>query len=77
MKADGSWAVSHQAEQAVWKTLFRILRHRMQNGDFTVVDATNSKTKDMDRYILPQIIVICKGTGRSTDYKYKNSWKQD
>lgn len=50
MKPDGSWAVSHQAEPLVWKTLFRILRYRMQNGDFTVIDATHSKAQDMNRY---------------------------
>ena len=32
------------------RTFFRILRGRMQRGDFTVVDATNSRTEELNRY---------------------------
>ena len=30
--------------------LFKLLEVRMQNGEFTVIDATNSKTSEMNRY---------------------------
>lgn len=50
MKADGTEGISPAEDEAVWKTLFKILRVRMQNGEFTVVDATNSRTAEMKRY---------------------------
>lgn len=37
-------------DTVVWSTLFKILELRMQNGEFTVIDATNSKTSEMNRY---------------------------
>lgn len=48
--ADGTEQISAQQDEAVWKTLFRMLRSRMQRGDFTVVDATNSRTSELNRY---------------------------
>lgn len=48
--ADGVEGISQENDDAVWKTLFRILRGRMQRGDFTVIDATNSRTSEMNRY---------------------------
>ena len=50
MKADGTEGISPDEDEAVWKILFKILRARMQNGEFTVVDATNSRTAEMKRY---------------------------
>ena len=50
MRADGTKGISPAEDDAVWKTLFKILRVRMQNGEFTVVDATNSRTVEMKRY---------------------------
>ena len=47
---DGSIGISQKNDGIVWKTLFQILEHRMKNGDFTVIDATNSKTEEMRRY---------------------------
>jgi len=50
MLADGSLGISQGNDSIVWKTLFSILEVRMQRGDFTVIDATNSKTSEMNRY---------------------------
>lgn len=37
-------------EQIVWDLLFKILEYRMSRGEFTVIDATCSKTKDIQQY---------------------------
>ena len=50
MTVDGGQAVNVTSDQVVWNTLFRLLETRMQNGAFTVIDATNSKTIEMKRY---------------------------
>ena len=50
MELDGSQGISQSNDKVVWKTLFHILEIRMQRGDFTVIDATNSKTSEMNRY---------------------------
>ena len=48
--ANGQKYTSQSNDSMVWKTLFSILETRMKNGEFTVIDATNSKTKEMNRY---------------------------
>ena len=50
MTVDGSEAISQDNDNVVWKTLFNILEVRMKNGEFTVIDATNSKTAEINRY---------------------------
>lgn len=50
MQADGTEAISQSNDNVVWKTLFNILEVRMQKGEFTVIDATNSKTSEINRY---------------------------
>lgn len=50
MLPDGTVGISQANDNIVWKTLFNILEVRMQRGDFTVIDATNSKTSEMNRY---------------------------
>ena len=50
MLPDGTQGISQDNDATVWKTLFAILEVRMQRGDFTVIDATNSKTSEMNRY---------------------------
>ena len=50
LQPNGSIAISQKEDKDVWKTLFEILEHRMENGDFTVIDACNSKTAEMTRY---------------------------
>lgn len=50
MDPEGNWGISAKNEKVVWSTLFSMLENRMQNGDFTVIDATNSKTMEMNKY---------------------------
>lgn len=50
LQVDGTNCISQDNDKLVWKTLFAILETRMQNGEFTVIDATNSKTAEMKRY---------------------------
>lgn len=52
MQADGSFVISQNRnnENQVWKILFNLLEYRMSRGEFTVIDATCSKTKDMQQY---------------------------
>ena len=47
---DGTRKVSQKNEKVVWRTLFDILETRMKRGEFTVIDATNTKTSEMNRY---------------------------
>lgn len=46
----GSTEINQNNDKSVWSTLYKILELRMQNGEFTVIDATNSKTIEMKRY---------------------------
>lgn len=48
--ADGYISISQKSDNAVWKTMFEILENRMDRGEFTVIDACNSKTSEMNRY---------------------------
>lgn len=50
LQIDGERTISQNNESVVWKTLFRLLETRMEKGEFTVIDATNSKTTEMNRY---------------------------
>lgn len=50
MLADGTAGISQSNDKIVWKMLFSLLEIRMQNGEFTVIDATNSKTSEINRY---------------------------
>ena len=50
LQVDGTHGISQKNDAAVWKTLFSLLEIRMQKGEFTVIDATNSKTSEMNRY---------------------------
>ena len=50
LQVDGTVAISQSNDTVVWKTLFNLLETRMQKGEFTVIDATNSKTSEMNRY---------------------------
>ena len=47
---NGKQCIGMNHEKFVWETLFKILEFRMQRGDFTVIDATNSKTSEMNQY---------------------------
>ena len=46
----GGEEISQSNDKTVWKILFDLLELRMENGEFTVIDATNSKTSEMTRY---------------------------
>lgn len=50
LDVNGFTQISMANDQEVWRSLYRILEARMQNGEFTVVDATNSKTSEMNKY---------------------------
>lgn len=50
LQPDGAVGISQSNDKTVWKTLFNLLEIRMQKGEFTVIDATNSKTSEMNRY---------------------------
>ena len=50
LNVSGKEEISQANDTVVWSTLFRLLEVRMQNGEFTVLDATNSKTAEMNRY---------------------------
>lgn len=47
---DGSVQIGCDNEKTVWEMLFKLLEIRMQKGEFTVIDATNSKAIEMNRY---------------------------
>lgn len=50
MTISGEYAISQENEKKVWELFFQMLEIRMQRGEFVVIDATNSKTKEMNRY---------------------------
>ena len=50
MQVDGTEGISQSNDNVTWKILFNLLEVRMQKGEFTVIDATNSKTSEMNRY---------------------------
>lgn len=50
LTVSGEESINQNNDTVVWATLFRLLEIRMQNGEFTVIDATNSKTKEINRY---------------------------
>lgn len=47
---DGSVQIGVDNENEVWNMLYKLLEIRMKKGEFTVIDATNSKTVEMNRY---------------------------
>lgn len=50
LQTDGSMAISQTNEKLVWNLLFQMLEARMQHGEFVVIDTTNSKTQEINRY---------------------------
>ncbi len=50
LTTDGLTKINVSNDRVVWDELFKLLQIRMENGAFTVVDATNSKTTEMNRY---------------------------
>lgn len=47
---DGTEEISQKNDRDVWAMLYKMLDIRMSYGEFTVIDATNSKTEEMNRY---------------------------
>lgn len=50
LSVNGNTEITQSNDGTVWKTLFTLLEVRMQRGEFTVIDATNSKTSEMNKY---------------------------
>ena len=52
LQSNGEFKISQNQrnEQEVWNVLFKLLEHRMSRGEFTVIDATCSKTSDIKQY---------------------------
>lgn len=50
LQTDGSLGITPKNDKSVWKLLFQILEMRMTHGDFVVIDATNSKTSEINQY---------------------------
>lgn len=50
MAADGSEAISQENEKTVWKIFSSLLETRLRHGEFTVVDATNSRASELKKY---------------------------
>lgn len=52
LQADGRFAVArnHVTEKQTWKIIMDLLEYRMSRGELTVLDATASKTKDIQQY---------------------------
>lgn len=46
----GNLGIDGTSEKQVWETLYSILEYRMSRGEFTVIDACNSKTSEMNKY---------------------------
>ena len=47
---DGSIEISQRNNKLTWELLYQYLEIRMANGDFTIIDATHSDSKLMNRY---------------------------
>lgn len=46
----GRMGISQRNDKQVWELLFQVLETRMKRGDFTIIDATHTKTSDFNRY---------------------------
>lgn len=47
---NGEVHIPQNVNNIAWENLFSALEVRMQNGEFTIIDATNSKTVEMNKY---------------------------
>ena len=50
LNKEGNEEIDQSLSNDAWNLLFEILERRMANGEFTVIDAVNSKTTEMNRY---------------------------
>ena len=46
----GNMTFNPDNDMFVWRMLMQMIEKRMENGEFTVIDATNSKTSEMNKY---------------------------
>lgn len=47
---NGGTAISMKNDKQVWKFMFDLLEERMKRGEFTIIDATHSKARDVQQY---------------------------
>lgn len=50
LNLNGDFEITQSNDNYVWKLLFEILEKRMQNGEFTVIDATHSNSNMIKKY---------------------------
>ena len=50
MDANGNMSIDQNTNKDAWDMLFKALEIRMEKGDFTVIDACNTKKVEMSRY---------------------------
>lgn len=50
LNTDGNFVISQKQDKYVWETLHTMLEKRMQDGCFTVIDATHYKTSLISQY---------------------------
>ena len=50
LNEDGSIEISQKYYKLTWELLYKYLEMRMENGDFTIIDATHSDIKLMNKY---------------------------
>ena len=50
LNEDGSIEISQKNNKLTWELLYKYLEMRMGNGDFTIIDATHSDIKLMNKY---------------------------
>lgn len=48
--AEGTFTISSDNDNKVWSHLMEVLESRMKRGDFTVIDATHTRSKDFTNY---------------------------
>ena len=49
MTVDGKLGISMKHDKKVWELLFECLEERMIRGEFTIIDATHSKSSDFSK----------------------------
>jgi len=49
-QTDGEYRISQKHDRIVWDTFYTILTYRLSIGVTTVIDATSSRTKDLNDY---------------------------
>ena len=50
LSINDGYTISQKNDKLVWEIMFDLLENRMKRGEFTVIDATNTKTSEMSRY---------------------------